>query len=131
MTCLECGRWVPPCPETGYDADDYCSVACEQTAMNSEDFCLGCGRQWTEEGPVQDYCDLCIDEQTKPEGKTMNETPRQRRTAASILDEIGARYAKEQRILFDAEAEVLLSKARLEVIKDIMNDCEKNGGSDE
>ena len=61
----------------------------------------------------------------------MIETPRQRRTAASILDEIGARYAKEQRILFDAEAEVLLSKARLEVIKDIMNDCEKNGGGDE
>ena len=61
----------------------------------------------------------------------MIETTRQRRTAASILDEIGARYAKEQRILFDAEAEVLLSKARLEVIKDIINNCEKNGGGDE
>ena len=61
----------------------------------------------------------------------MPETTRQRRTVASILDEIGARYAKEQQILFDAEAEVLLSKARLEVITNIMNDVGKPGSDDD
>ena len=58
-------------------------------------------------------------------------TTRQRRTVASILDEIGARHAKEQQILFDAEAEVLLSKARLEVITNIMNDVGKPGSDDD
>ena len=33
MTCLYCGRYAPPDPDTGYDADDYCSLAC---AMNTE-----------------------------------------------------------------------------------------------
>ena len=34
MTCLECGHHWPPCPETGYDADGYCSAACEQAVMD-------------------------------------------------------------------------------------------------
>ena len=37
MTCLECGRWVPPCPETGSDGDGYCASTCEQSALDRED----------------------------------------------------------------------------------------------
>lgn len=27
-TCKVCGDWEPPDPETGYDAEGYCSEAC-------------------------------------------------------------------------------------------------------
>ena len=61
----------------------------------------------------------------------MTETTRKYRTAASIVDAIGERFAKEQQILFDAEAEVALSKARMDVIKNIMEDATNNGSSDD
>jgi hypothetical protein len=32
MTCQECGRWMPSDPTTGYDADAYCSLRCEEAA---------------------------------------------------------------------------------------------------
>ena len=37
MTCPICGRWAPPCPETGYDADDPCSELCGRMLEELED----------------------------------------------------------------------------------------------
>jgi hypothetical protein len=32
--CPTCGKTSPPCPETGYDGDDFCSEKCEEKAMS-------------------------------------------------------------------------------------------------
>jgi hypothetical protein len=34
MTCMHCGRYAPPCRETGYDADDLCP-SCRDEAENT------------------------------------------------------------------------------------------------
>lgn len=35
--CPECAAYSPPCRETGYDADDFCSGECEEKYMDREE----------------------------------------------------------------------------------------------
>ena len=57
----------------------------------------------------------------------MPDTPRQRRTAASIVEGIKARYENELETLQRAKDEVDASTTRLEIMTSILNDAEKNG----
>ena len=54
-------------------------------------------------------------------------TPRQRRTAASILEGIQERLEREQDQLEDAQRVVLRLHERVAVIKEFLADAEKDG----
>ena len=60
----------------------------------------------------------------------MTDTPRQRRTAASIIDGIQHRLNEELSALEDANRQVSCHLTRIAVIKQIMADAEKNGESE-
>ena len=60
----------------------------------------------------------------------MPDAPRQRRTAASILEGIKARYENELETLQRARDEVDASTTRLEIMTSILNDAEKDVGAE-
>ena len=60
----------------------------------------------------------------------MTETPRQRRTAASIVEGIKARYVNEQETLKKAQDEAEASLSRLILITEILNEAEKDVETD-
>ena len=53
-------------------------------------------------------------------------TPRQRRTASSIVEGIKARYDNELKTLQKAKDDVDASVMRLSIMTEILNDAEKN-----
>ena len=57
-------------------------------------------------------------------------TPRQRRTAASIVEGIKARYENERETLEKLQDEVEASTMRLSIMADILNDANKPGESE-
>ena len=61
----------------------------------------------------------------------MIETPRQRRTAASIVEGVKNRLADEQAQLQEAETLVIRIKTRIFTIQAILQDAEKNGSADD
>ena len=61
----------------------------------------------------------------------MTKSTNQRRTAASILEDIRKRLANEEGVLTDARAQVSASLARLMVLQQILDGAEKNGSDDE
>ena len=61
----------------------------------------------------------------------MTETPRQRRTAASILDEIRQRVAAEQQKLKEAQAAVEFHSTRLNAIEEMVPWAGKNEVDDD
>ena len=110
MTCLECGHWAPPCPETGYDADRYCSAACEQA-------------EWE-----RDLDEFLRDRKTI--GGSMPETTRQRRTAGLILELIEMRLAEAEVEAVRAESDLNAKRERVITIRAILADAKKNGAAE-
>jgi len=47
MECPTCGKWAEADPDTGYDADGYCSERCELEGETGYRVCAECG-QWFE-----------------------------------------------------------------------------------
>ena len=60
----------------------------------------------------------------------MTDTPRQRRTAASILEIIQQRLSHEQMMLAQDEDEASMRRTRVTVLESILKDAEKNGSDD-
>lgn len=63
MTCPECRAWVPPDPDTGYDADDLCP---DCAATTPAVLCAWCEHiitpgRWTDAEPsiTSEICDDC------------------------------------------------------------------------
>ena len=57
----------------------------------------------------------------------MTETPRQRRTAASILEGIQQRLKHENVCLLAAQSDVLMLKERVATLESVLLDAEKHG----
>ena len=60
----------------------------------------------------------------------MTDTPKQRRTAASIVEGIRAQFVAEQHLLTQAQAQVALHTTRLAMIDAILDESEKSGESE-
>ena len=56
---------------------------------------------------------------------------RQRVTAAAIIEQIKNRYDAELKTLIETESQVMLLKARLETIKNILTEAEKKATADD
>ena len=60
----------------------------------------------------------------------MTKTTNQRRTAASVIESIRARFDDERSLLLAAVAKVSIHKSRLDVLQQILTEAEKNGNND-
>ena len=61
----------------------------------------------------------------------MTKTTNQRRTAASVVERIRKRLDEERTLLFEAEAVVAIHRTRLDLLKQLLEEAEKNGSDDE